>query len=88
MIQMVDWKVTATTIYCDAVDANVTIMVYKDRSTKCVGYSRFCESLTKDRAKILEKKGKRLGRKLCCEGGECSRVLTFRDEVFSEENAK
>lgn len=29
---MVDWKVTATTIYCDAVDANVTIMVYKDRS--------------------------------------------------------
>ena len=61
---MVDWKVTATTIYCDAVDANVTIMVYKDQSTKCVGYRKFGEGLTKDRAKILEKKGRRLGRKL------------------------
>lgn len=72
---MVDWKVTATTIYCDAVDANVTIMVYKDQSTKCVGHRKFCEGLTKDRAKILEKKGRRLGRKLRCEGPECSRVM-------------
>jgi hypothetical protein len=85
---MVDWKVTATTTYCDAVDANVTIMVYKDRSTKCVGYRKFCEGLTKDRANILEKKGRTLGRKLCCEGRDCSRVLMFRDEVFSKENAK
>jgi hypothetical protein len=85
---MVDWKVTATTIYCDAVDANVTIMVYKDQSTKCVGYRRFGESLTKDRAKILEKKGRRLGRKLRCEGPECSRVMMFRDELFVKEDAK
>jgi hypothetical protein len=29
-----DWQITATTIYCDAVDDDVTIIVYKDWSTK------------------------------------------------------
>ena len=42
---MLDWRVTATTIYCDAVDANVTIMVYKDRSTKCVALRSFAKTL-------------------------------------------
>jgi len=85
---MVDWKVTATTIYCDAVDANVTIMVYKDRSAKCAGYGKFGEGFTKDRPNILKKKRRRLDRKLRCEGPECSRVIMFRDEVFAKENAK
>ena len=35
---MVDWQVTATTIYCDAVDDDVTLLVYKDGSAKCTGY--------------------------------------------------
>jgi hypothetical protein len=85
---MVDWKVTATTIYCDAVDTNVAIMVYKNQSTKCAGYGKYGEGLTLDGAKIPKKKGKRLGRRLKCEGPECPRVITFRDEVFVKENAE
>ncbi len=39
-LQPAKWQITATTIHCDLVDDFVTIMVYKDWSTKCVWYSR------------------------------------------------
>jgi hypothetical protein len=82
---MVDWQVTATTIYCDAVDDDVTIMVYADRSTRCVGYKKYAESITKETAKELKRRAKKLGRKLRCEGPECSRTIAYRDKVFAEE---
>ncbi len=84
---MVNWQVTATTIYCDAVDDDVTIMVYQDRSTRCVGYKKYIESITKETAKELKKRARKLGRELRCEGPECSRVITYRDGVFTEEAA-
>ena len=84
---MVNWQVTATTIYCDAVDYDVTIMVYKDRSTRCVGYKKYAESITKETAKELKKRAKKIGRELRCEGPECSRVIAYRDEAFAEEAA-
>ena len=84
---MVNWQVTATTIYCDAVNDDVTIMVYKDRSTRCVGYKKYIESTTKKTAKELKKRAKKLGRELRCEGPECSRVIAYRDGVFAEEAA-
>ena len=52
------------------------------------GFKKFCEDLTPNRAKVLEKKGRKLGRDPRCEGPECSRVIMFRDEVFLKENAK
>ena len=82
---MVNWQVTATTIYCDAVDDDVTIMVYKDRSTKCVGYKKYMESITKETAKELKKRAKKAGHELRCEGPECSRGIAFRDGIFAEE---
>mgnify|MGYP001059971853 CR=1 FL=1 len=85
---MVDWQVTATTIYCDAVDDDVTVMVYKDRSTKCAGYRKYVENITKEAAKGLKKRAKKLGRELKCESGpECSRVIAYRDKIFAEEAA-
>jgi len=84
---LVNWQVTATTIYCDAVDDDVTLMVYKDRSTRCVGYKKYIESITKETAKELKKRAKKLGRELRCEGPECSKVITYRDEVFAGEAA-
>jgi hypothetical protein len=77
--------VTATTIYCDAVDDEVTILVYKDWSTKCTGYRKYAESLDKERAKMLQKKGKRLGRNLKCEGPQDYRVTDYRDKLIAEE---
>ena len=85
---MVDWKITATAIYCDAVDAEVTIMIYKDGTVKCSGYKKYSESITRETARILKTKGKKLGRKLKCEGLDCLRVTGYKDKIFAEEKAK
>jgi hypothetical protein len=79
-----DWQVTATTIYCDAVDDDVTIMVYKDGSTRCTGYKKYVENPDKETAQILKKKGKRLDRNLKCEGPQDSRVTSYRDKLTAE----
>jgi hypothetical protein len=80
-----DWQVTATTIYCDAVDDDVTIMVYKDGSTKCTGYKKYVENPNKETAQMLRKKAKRLGRNLKCEGPQDYRVTDYRDKLAAEE---
>ena len=76
---MTDWQVTATTIYCDAVDDEVTILVYKDSSIRCTGYKKYVENPDKETAQMLKKKGKRLGRNLKCEGPQDYRVTSYRD---------
>ena len=38
---MVNWIVTATTIYCDAVADEVTVIVDKDGVLKCTGYTKY-----------------------------------------------
>ena len=83
-----DWQVTATTIFCDAVDDDVTIMVYKDWSTKCTGYRKYVESPTREVKKDLGKRAKKLGRKLACEGPEDRRVTDYRDQLKAEEGTK
>ena len=81
---MVNWQVTATTIYCDAVDDEVTLMVYKNRATKCTGYKKYHEP-SKEIIKLVKRKSKQLSRELKCEGPECSRVIQRRDKLFAEE---
>ena len=81
---MTDWQVTAKTIYCDAVDNDVTIMVYKDWSTRCTGYKKYVESLNKETAEMLKKKAKRLGRNLKCEGPLDHRVTEYRDKLAAK----
>ena len=84
---MVDWQVTATTIYCDAVDDDVTIMVYEDWSTRCTGYKKYVESPNKETAEMLKKKAKQLGRNLRCEGPLDYRVTDYRDKLAAEDEA-
>jgi len=66
------------------VDNDVTIMVYKDRSTRCVGYNKYIESITKETVEELKRRAKKVGHELRCEGPECSRVIAFRDGIFAE----
>jgi len=81
---MVNWQVTATTIYCDVVDDEVTILVYKDKSLKCTGYQKYGKPDKKVVA-LLKKKSKQLKRESWCEGPECGRVIEYRDKLFAEE---
>jgi hypothetical protein len=83
-----DWQVTATTIYCDAVDDDVTIMVYKDWNVRCTGYKKYVERLNKETGRRLKKEAKRLGRNLGCEGPLDYRVTDYRDKLAAEDKAK
>ena len=84
---MVDWQITATTIYCDAVDEDVTLIVDKDWNVVCTGFKKFAEKPDKTTAKILKNKSKRLGKVLACEGPLDSRVTAYRDKLKSQEKA-
>lgn len=81
---MVNWQVTATTIYCEAVDDDVTLMVYKDGSAKCTGYQKYCEP-NKEIANLVRRRSTQSSRELGCEGLQCSRVVGYRDRLFAEE---
>ncbi len=81
---MVNWQITAATIYCDAVGDEVTLLVYKDESTKCIGYQKYGQP-DKEATKLLEKRSKQLEKQLQCEGPECYRVIQYRDKLFAEE---
>jgi hypothetical protein len=85
---MIDWQLTATSIYCDAVDGDITIIVNKDGTTRCTGYKKYVENITKEVAVMLKKKSKKLGRALRCEGPLDYRVTSYRDKLISEEKAK
>ena len=80
---MANWQLTATTIYCDAVDDEVTILVYKDRSVQCTGYRKYGDSNM-----LAKKQGKQLKRQAKCEGLECSRVIKYKDKLFVEETKR
>ncbi len=84
---MVDWQVTATTIYCDAVDDEVTLLVYKDGSANCTAYPRYGQP-DKETVKLMRKKESQLKRRLACEGAECYRLTQYRDRLFSEKARK
>ena len=83
---MTDWQVTATTIYCDAIDDDVTIIVHKDWTTTCTGYSKYVENPNTQISRVLRKKEKILGRPLRCEGPMDYRVIDYRNKLASDEN--
>lgn len=76
---MVDWQITATTIYCDAVNDEVTLLVYKDGTAKCTGYAKYSDSGWG--ADDLKKQN------LECQGMKCHRVIEYRDGLLSAEES-
>ena len=80
---MVNWQITAITIYCDAVDDEVTLLVHKDWSAKCTGYSKYSGS-GRGVTELL-KKSRRLKRKLECESPECYRLIQYKEKLLAEE---
>jgi len=84
---VVNWQITATTIYCDAVDDDATIIVYKDWSIRCTGCRKYGESLSKETAKMLKRKAKRLGRNLRCDGPLDCRATDYRDTLIAQDRA-
>ena len=69
---MADWQITATTIYCSDIDGEVTVIVHRDGTVRCVRYGKDSEP------------GKSNGQ-VKCSGPECSLVIEYRDRLFAEE---
>jgi len=81
---MVDWQITATTLFCDAVGDEVTVMVYQDWSVKCTGHRKYGEPGRNNQSpKVRQSKGK-----AGCAGPGCSRVIQYKEKLFSEESKR
>ena len=81
---MVDWQITAATIYCEDVDDEVTVIVQKDGAVRCVGFGRY-SAPDGDTTQLMKQKSRQLNRQLKCTGPECPRVTQYRDRLFAEE---
>jgi hypothetical protein len=81
------WQVTATTIGCDAVDDEVTLLVYEDWSVSCTGHGKYGEP-DRETLKLLSERSKQLKRQLECEGLNCHRVLGYKKKLLDEEASK
>jgi hypothetical protein len=81
---MVDWEITATTIYCDAVDDEVTLMVTADGTTRCTGLDKYLKP-SRETSREMNNRGKKLGRKIACEGDACQRIKLYRDELMGKK---
>ena len=81
---MVNWQVTAKTIYCDVIDEEVTLIIRQDWSAQCTGYSGNRDSgVAPDRLP----KSKKL-RRSNCEGLECRRITEYKEQLLGEEKNK
>ena len=72
---MVNWQVTATTVRCDIVKDEVTLLVYKDWSVKCTGRLKYANVRTTSKA----------NRGATCADGECQLAREYRKKLQDEE---
>jgi hypothetical protein len=81
---MVDWEVTATTIYCDDVDDEVTIIVSGNGAVKCTGTQKYASS-EKQAIQDLKNKSNQKGKTLLCKDASCTKVPKYRDELLKKK---
>jgi hypothetical protein len=81
---MTDWQITAKTIYCDAVEDEVTVLVYKNAPTRCTGCKKYHEPNQITR-RVIKEKTRRLKRPLKCEGEQCPRVTQYKVSIMAED---
>jgi len=79
---MADWVMTATTIYCDAIDDEVTLIVHRDGTSKCTGYKKYSKP-DKETAKLIKTRSQQSGKKLGCAEPVCSRLTQYRDKLLA-----
>jgi hypothetical protein len=81
---MVDWEVTATTIFCEAVDDEVTLIVSGNGTAKCSGQQKYDNS-KKDIRKTFANKSKSSGKQLGCKGESCATLKQYRVKMLGEK---
>jgi hypothetical protein len=79
LLEKTDWEITATTVSCDAVDDEVTLIVYADGTSKCTGRDKYAKT-DKETARVI-KKSRHVKLSGCCED-DCPRLEQYREYVF------
>jgi hypothetical protein len=74
-----DWEITATTVYCDAVDDEVTLLVYADGTARCTGRRENAASAGKNKRPNKTNRG--------CTDAECSTLSRYRDKLLKSQKA-
>ena len=74
-----DWELTATTVFCEAVNDEVTMMVYADGTCKCTGSRKYAATGKAKRQK--NKKGD------ACSEVDCLTLIKYRDRLLKGETA-
>jgi PhoPQ-activated pathogenicity-related protein len=77
-----DWEITATTVYCDDVNDEVTLMVYADGTSRCTGRQKYLDS-DKETSRAMKKKARRPRKLSVCLGDDCPRLKQYRDSILS-----
>jgi len=80
---MANWEMKATTIYCSAVEDEVTLMVNKDGTSQCTGYKKYNKP-TRATARLIKVKSKQSGKQIGCDGPECHRLIEYRGRFLAE----
>jgi len=81
---MSNWQTTAKTIFCDAVDDEVTVMIYKDLSVRCTGFKKYTQP-NEITVQLVKFKNKQLAHPVKCEGEGCPRVAAYKAGILAEE---
>jgi hypothetical protein len=78
---MADWEITATTIFCDAVDDEVTVIIRRDGTVSCTGHQKYARP-GKETSGANKKNRRQPGKQSGCSEVECSRVIQCRDRLL------
>jgi hypothetical protein len=77
---LTDWEITAATIYCTAVDEEVTLLIHRDGQINCTGQQLY-QNPNRDNARRLVKRSGRAGRKIVCLGIGCATITDYLVEI-------
>jgi hypothetical protein len=77
---MNEWEITATTVYCDAIDDEVTLIIYRDGTSRCTWHQKHAAN---DNKGLTRKKNPRQDKRDTCQGADCSRVTQYRESLIN-----
>jgi hypothetical protein len=79
-----DWEITATTVYCDAVDDEVTLIISADGTSRCTGREKYLKP-NKETSRAMRKKSRQQPKPLACRDNECTTLRSYRDNILDSE---
>ncbi|HEX9896211.1 MAG TPA: hypothetical protein VGA85_00925 [Dehalococcoidales bacterium] len=83
---MVDWQITATTLVCNAVAEEVTVLVYPDWTVRCTGFEKYSKS--REASLVLLKRSLKLRETLDCKGLDCPTIIEYKLKLEDEEKRR